>query len=579
MSLGATHHPSSHGAGTSGEHFAALRAFVQQPRQQLLARLSYGLRQPLFRTPLYRLLLAGRGPTALKVTPSDPWPGNAEAGSAIIQGNFTLLGSTVRRPMPLWLPIEISRRWSEEINSFSWLRDLRAAGGDTARRTARQLVAAWVDANRRWHPITWDPQVTGRRLANWLGQYDFFAASADVEFRHRLLREMAFQARHLNKILPAGLSGGRAIGALKGLIYAGICLPDAESCRQRGLTLLRDAMAQQILADGGHIERSPRRHLEVLRDLIDLRAALVAAELEVPDDLHATIEQMAPVLRLLQHGDGGLALFNDSGEEADWQVDLVLQRAGGRGRPLASAPISGFQRLQAGRSLLIVDAGAPAPSGFDEAAHAGTLSFEMSVGRERLIVNCGAQASDGEWRTVQRGTAAHSALVVAETNSSQVVPGDGLGRRPNNVTCRREETEGSIWLELSHDGYLASHGLVHHRRLYLSSSGEDLRGEDRLEGKGGGRVEAGYAVRFHLHPAAQASLSQSGDTVLLRLPRGDGWRFYARGAELRLQPSIYLGMAGTIRRSQQIVLSGATESGAATIKWAMKREAKPRAKR
>jgi uncharacterized heparinase superfamily protein len=577
MSLGA--HASGHTAESAGEFFAAARAFVHQPRQQLLARLTYSLRKPLFRTPFYRLLLAGRGPTALTVSPSDPWPGNAETGSAIIQGNFTLLGSTVRRPMPLWTPIDISRRWCEEINSFSWLRDLRATGGDSARRTARQLVAAWIDANRRWHPITWNPQVTGRRLANWLGQYDFFAASADVEFRHRLLREMAFQARHLNKILPAGLSGGRAIGALKGLIYAGICLPDAESCRLRGLALLRDAMAQQILADGGHIERSPRRHLEVLRDLIDLRAALVAAELEVSDDLHATIEQMAPVLRLLQHGDGGLALFNDSGEEADWQVDLVLQRAGGRSRPLASAPISGFQRLQAGRALLIVDTGAPAPSGFDGAAHAGTLSFEMSVGRERLIVNCGAQASDGEWRTVQRGTAAHSTLVLAETNSSQIVPGDGLGRRPENVTCRREETEGNVWLELSHDGYAASHGLLHHRRLYLSGNGEDLRGEDRLECKGAGRLGTDFAVRFHLHPSVQASLSQSGDTVLLRLPRGDGWRFHARGAELRLQPSIYLGLAGAVRRSQQIVLVGSVGAGVATVKWAMKREAKPRTKR
>jgi len=86
-------------------------------------------------------------------------------------------------------------------------------------------------------------------------------------------------------------------------------------------------------------------------------------------------------------------------------------------------------------------------------------------------------------------------------------------------------------------------------------------------------------VRFHLHPSVQASLSQSGDTVLLRLPRGDGWRFHARGAELRLQPSIYLGLAGAVRRSQQIVLGGSVGAGVATVKWAMKREAKPRTKR
>src|SRR3546814_7420827 len=91
------------------------------------------------------------------------------------------------------------------------------------------------------------------------------------------------------------------------------------------------------------------------------------------------------MLRLLQHGDGGLALFNGSNEGEDLQIGLVLQRAASGKGPLQSAPASGFQRLQAGRTLVLVDCGRPPPPGYDRLAHAGTLSFEMSVGRERLI--------------------------------------------------------------------------------------------------------------------------------------------------------------------------------------------------
>jgi uncharacterized heparinase superfamily protein len=106
--------------------------------------------------------------------------------------------------------------------------------------------------------------------------------------------------------------------------------------------------------------------------------------------------------------------------------------------------------------VLLIDCGAPPPAGLDRFAHAGTLSIELSVGRERLIVNCGdAPAGGREWHDAARSTAAHSTLVVADTNSAE--PRQiGLGRRPEKVEVQRQEANGAHWLEASHDGY-ASH--------------------------------------------------------------------------------------------------------------------------
>ena len=92
----------------------------------------------------------------------------------------------------------------------------------------------------------------------------------------------------------------------------------------------------------------------------------------------------------------------------------------------------------------------------------------------------------------------------------------GLIRRPRFVGCRREEADGNAWLDMSHDGYQHNFGLVHHRRLFLASDGSDLRGHDKLEGKGGKQL----AIRFHLHPQVLASLAQDGQAVLLRLAGG-----------------------------------------------------------
>jgi uncharacterized heparinase superfamily protein len=206
------------------------------------------------------------------------------------------------------------------------------------------------------------------------------------------------------------------------------------------------------------------------------------------------------------------------------------------------------------------------PRGADRFAHAGTLSFEMSVGRDRLIVNCGAApAAEGEWRDALRATAAHSTLVLADTNSSELKT-EGLGRRVEKVEADRQEANGAQWLEATHDGWLRQFGLRQRRRLYLSESGDDLRGEDVLEPEREVEIP-GFAIRFHLHPTVVASLQQDEAGVLLRLPSGVGWRLRAKGARVAIEESIHL--AAEPRRSQQVALYA--EAGAASIQWAISR--------
>jgi uncharacterized heparinase superfamily protein len=306
----------------------------------------------------------------------------------------------------------------------------------------------------------------------------------------------------------------------------------------------------------------------VLRDLIDIRAALRAARIDVPAGLQQAIERMAPMLRFFRHGDRRLALFNNSVGEDAVLVDLVLTRSEARGQPPLQAPQSRFQRLHAGQSLVLVDAGGPPPRGFDEAAHAGTLSFELSQGRERIIVNCGGyRGAQRAWRQVARSSAAHSILVVADTNAVEINDDGTLGRSPPTIRCERAEEDGHQWIAVGHDGYRQRFGVSYARELYLSADGDDLRGEDKLTGRSG----VAFVVRFHLHPDVQPSLVQEGAAVSLRLPSGLSWRLRATGAELSLGDSIYLG-SGEMKPTQQVMLSGTTGPNGASVRWAIRRE-------
>jgi len=554
-----------------------LRAVLRLPASMLWSQAWYDLRKPLFASRLYRLLQptrVGSGPAP--VPAADSWPGDAARGAAIGQGIFALGGQTIRDPAPLWEPVGASPSWLEELHGFEWLRDLRAASGDAGRRTGRELVGRWVENCRDWDALAWRPDLIGRRLMAWLSHYEFLAVGGDALFRGRFMLSVARQASHLSRVLPAGLGGSRLLVAIAGLIHAGLAVPRGGRLVQRGNRLLERELQRQFLSDGGHLERSPSIQYAMLRLLAGLRAALAGTEQPLPAGLDEAIKGVGQMLRLFQHGDGGLVLFNDSNAEEDWLVDMALARAipsyaGNRSAALKEAPDSGFERLLANRTLVLVDSGAPAPAGYDRHAHAGTLSFEMSVGRERLIVNCGAHRGRGDWWQAQRSTAAHSTLVVDDTNSSVFSPDSGLVRGPRMVTCKRDEAEGNAWLDMSHDGYSPTFDLIHRRRLFLAAGGDDLRGEDRLSG-GGKRP---FAIRFHLHPDVTASLAQNGQAALLRLPSGAGWRLRATGAPVSLADGIYLGRRDEIRRTQQVVISSEKGEGDAVVKWAIARETKP----
>jgi uncharacterized heparinase superfamily protein len=547
---------------------------MELPPDLARGRVLYALCRPLYGSPIAGLRLRRRGGASIQPVKTDAWPRSPERGRDIAQGLFRLAGQEIREPVPLGRPVGAEKEWRVAFNGFAWLGDL-AALGPAAAPVARAFVQRWIEENQRFEALAWRLDVMGRRLASWLGEPVLVDAGEDPAARGRLCWSVAKQARHLASVLPAGLCGERVLSAVKGLVYAGLAL-GGESLLQAGLKQLKLALPRQLLADGGHAERSPAVQLSVLRDLVDIRAALEAAGHEPPAELARAIAAMAPALRMFQSGDGGLALFNDSDEGPAGAVDLVLLRADAKAPALASAPQSGFERLAAGASMLLVDAGRPAGPGFDSHAHAGTLGFEFSHGRERLIVNCGAQESGGDWRLAQRSTAAHSTLSVDDTNSSLLLEdGEGIARRPANVTATREEAEGNSWLDLSHDGYRPRFGLVHHRRLYLSADGTDLRGQDRLESAGGKRSSAGrFALRFHLHPDVHASLALDGQAVLLRLPRGGGFRLRVAGGEVALAESVYLGRPGERRRCQQVAVTGEIQAAGAEVKWSLTKESR-----
>jgi uncharacterized heparinase superfamily protein len=529
------------------------------------------------RSWFYRRLLKGQLTDRVAFHPYDALPRRLDEADALLHGRFRFGGEMVEvKEGSVFDKTPPSLAWQEALHGFAWLPPLSAAGGDPARTLATNLITQWLKRNARYDEPQSSAQVLARRLVHIFAHGRIVLSNSDMLWRSKVFVSLREQSRLLARISEEAPDGLPRYETAAAMALSGACLSDMKRL-EAGLARLETEIARQILPDGGHISRSPEALVHVYRLATMVMDSLIAISHPVSHELHSARDRMAPMLRFFRHGDGALALFN-GGQECDGRMIAgLLARDEVRGQPFGHARHSGYQRLAAGRCVLVMDCGAPPPGPYATDAHAGCLSFEFGSGTHRIVVNCGA-ASDARrttWDSALRATAAHSTMTLADTTTGTILSGGWsrplLGPRliggVSQVDTQRAETSEGWMVEGGHDGYVAPFGIRHERQVMLGTRGLALTGLDRVLPAGNSRTkrqELAFAVRFHIHPDVRVSPSQGGD-VILKLPNGEGWRFRA-GVPVAVEESVYLG-GDTLRRTEQLVLAGTVSDKPVEVSW------------
>lgn len=497
--------------------------------------------------------------TRLLFAPHDLRTADPTTAADIYAGYFAFAGRTLRThgesPFDTEPP---SEAWSEALYGFGWLRHMRAADTAIARANARALVDEFIGKRRHRDEIARRPAVAARRLMSFLAHSPLLLEGADHVFYERFIRHIARLTEQLSLDLAGAVDGFARLQCLAAVTFAAICLDGQERRLRRYEAALSDELDHQILPDGGHLSRNPRLMIELLLDLLPLRETLSARGLEPPRSVIMAIDRMMPHLRLFRHGDGALALFNGMGVTPPDLMATLAAYDDARGKPIEHAAYSGYDRLSGGRSIVVVDSGAPPLGANSVEAHAGCLAFEFSSAAQRIVVNCGASRfGPTELKLATRSTAAHSTVTLAERSSASfgLVLGEyRIISGPKDVRVARQDTEaGQEWVA-SHDGYRRALNAVHTRRLLLAKDGATLTGEDEIALSGAPEGLPAVA-RFHLHPSVKPSLIREGEGALLALPSGEIWAFEASGLKVAIEESIFLAAPDGRRRTEQLAIS------------------------
>jgi uncharacterized heparinase superfamily protein len=546
----------------------------------LAERISERFQRFAWRTPLHTMRLRGRHPLKLIAVAEDPFFGDVLRGNALLDGMVQFRGE--RRVIedldfahPDWSPA-----FGDYLQSFAWLRDLSSVTTRIhAAPIAEEIMRRWLAAHgEKVSDLAWRADLWGRRILFWTAHAPLILSSTDLVYRSSVLHALARGARHIDRAADKAQAGVPRLAAWCGVLAAGLMLPGGDPRRAFGEAGLNRALAQSVFEDGGTVGRSPAGQLEAIQLLTMLVQAYHARRFDPPAFVPAALNRMVTALLGVCHGDKGLSSWQGAGPISGDLISQTIEATGVRTRPLKQARDWGYQRLSAGSTVLIMDAAPPPVARLVEGGCASTLAFELSDGAHRIVVNCGGAGMTDAQLPAElvrglRTTAAHSTLVIGDSNSTAIHADGTLGRGVGEVELARHETDNSSRIEASHDGYVRRYGFLHRRLIALSHDGRDVRGEDMLlpADRRRNRGDTEFAVRFHLAPHIEVAPTADGQAAILRAPSGALWQFRCKGGTLAVEASLWIDARGRPQSSEQLVISGDTPAGGTSVSWVFHR--------
>ncbi len=582
--------------GEAGEERLFLRRSGEDRGPSLVERIGDRLAEAGFRSPLHRMRLKGRFPLKLLAVPVDPVPGDPDRGARLAAGRLFHSGYGVPLSSGALDSPDAPAPWRRWLHGWGWLRDAaaRPPEGPAEAERIERLARRWLERFPDYDAEAWAPDVTGRRVLMAIAHAPLLMPRHDHVHRSAVLNGIARWTRHLEQAVRRLPDGLPRLEAVAGLLGGALLLPGQDERQARAEAMLAPLLSALLDDEGVAALRGPLE-LGAVGDLLLLLAAFYAARgLNEGAAVAGGLEAVRRRLGALAMGGGQVSPWHGGAPSPAQLARLGVRPCGG---PVLSG---GFVRLEAGATVVVMDAGPPPAARQALAPHASTLAIAVADGGAPLLVSCGgafATAPDGIAALALpqalaeglRATAAHSALVLADTNSTPLA-GSGARRRGGVEEVaieRRSGPEGQL-VEAVHDGYRGRFGFLHRRRLWLAADGADLRGEDvLLPAPGLRRIGAGeplpLAIRFHLAPGTVVSLTGAGDGALVRLagarPReAAAWALRCRlpeGFHLRIEPSIAVDWQGEVRPTNQLVIAGSvTRVHLPAIPWAFRRQSR-----
>jgi len=464
----------------------------------------------------------------------------------------------------------------ENLHSFLWLTKLDRKNSKTI---TKNIIASWINTFFNYDPSSWEMEITAKRIIAWSSNTDITLEDSDKIYREKFFLSLVKQANFLLKNLKNLFYRPSKIICCAAIILSGLMFKENEQNYKIGIKELEKIIKNYFDITGFPKSRNPEEVFICIKYLILIREWHKESQKPIPDILNEIISKCGNCYTLLSCSNKQFPLFNGSTEINYKDYDIFLKNLKYKFIN-KNHEIADLIKIKKKKFEFFIDCGNPPPDIFSKYYQAGCLSFELISNKQKVICNLGyGKYLSSKLTSISRSTAAHSTLYINDTSSCifqknrsiNKIYGNSLIHKHRIIKKNYTEDKDFYSIVSSHNGYEKKFGCVHTRSIKISKKEDKIFGEDEIKKTKNYSNSLNYFVRFHIYPDNKIVKTMAGNSILIRLPNGDGWSLLSETNNFEIEKNIFLGNKSRIINNESIFISGKMDGEIILIKWIIER--------
>ncbi len=455
---------------------------------------------------------------------------------------------------------------NKNIHSFDFLNFSNKLGGKIGINLSKEAIFGWYKLNKNKLGFPWIEDLSSKRLINLLYNYEYINSSSKEEDKKKLDFIIYF---HIQRILFDFNSKKITEFSSFDLIAYLLCCLLLKKINEAEINYIKFIVDNQIDKIGVHKSYNLLEHSKFINNISEIKNILLFFNSKQSNVFDDTILKMTSILNEYFHVDGSLPLFNGTNNIYTKNIYKSLNKEYSLKKREFTNINNGIAFYSDKDKKIFFDVVQPNSDMISSSLSAGTLSVELSGFGEKILTNCGASESFGENPEYLRYSAAHSTIILQNTNISEIREDNTHIRFPQSVVFRKETNNQEEIFEGSHNGYLRKFNKIIKRRLVIYKNKNKLGGEDSFISYKDISNRLIYHIRFHLAHDMILNFTNNKKNIILKTKMNNIWLFKSN-TELKIEDSISVDNNIT-KPTKQIVIKGVLSDKKIIEKWSLEK--------